>query len=172
MSFDLSKYPPEVISEIVSVLEWLEANRRGKWTEMGNLKECYDRWRDIIRGDPDLTDNCGTYKTVPGLSSYGRIVLTVHRRGNNSETNGKASKNPYRKKNVNGRMLEKLQNDQACRGWTSTQWAQFLSCSRPSVTATDTWKQLEQIRQTLKAERARDRSGRNIGRKNNDFGRN
>src|SRR5262249_9799464 len=49
--------------------------------------------------------------------------------------------NPYRKKNVNARMLEKMQQDSAagseeCYGWTCGQWARFLNCSEPSVVAT------------------------------------
>jgi hypothetical protein len=75
-----------------------------------------------------------------------------------------------RGKNVNARMLEKMQNDPECRGWTSKQWANDLGCKPPSVTATKTWKELAPIRAKQNAERARDRQGRGAGRRRGDYG--
>lgn len=76
-----------------------------------------------------------------------------------------------RRKNVNGQMLDKIQNDPECRGWTSGRWAKELKCSKPSVVDTPTWRQLMLDREKLKAERARDRRGRGTGRKKGDYGR-
>jgi hypothetical protein len=48
---------------------------------MGELKDVYDRWRDIIKGDPPLLDIAGTMHSVPGLSSFGRLFLLEHSPG-------------------------------------------------------------------------------------------
>jgi len=70
---------------------------------------------------------------------------------------GKADDNLYAGKNVDTRMLAKITTDPDCRGWTCTQWKQFLKCSKPSVVAAKTWKMLKEHRDTLAAERAKDR---------------
>ncbi len=72
------------------------------------------------------------------------------------------------KKNVNGRMLDKMMKDPECRGWTCTQWAKFLKCSTPSVVATEAWKELEMKREELKAGRAMDRHRRSKPKKRDD----
>jgi hypothetical protein len=74
----MTDYPAEVIAEIAEVLEWIEANPYGKWDDMQGLFAVYRGWRDIIRGD-NLLDDAGTMQTVPGLSSFGRVVLLRHR---------------------------------------------------------------------------------------------
>jgi hypothetical protein len=81
----LEGYPPEVVADIVRVLERIEAHPNGKWADMGELLAVYKRWRDIIRGTPPLLDNSGTMKTVPGLSSFGRIFLLEYRRKSGAE---------------------------------------------------------------------------------------
>jgi hypothetical protein len=79
-----------------------------------------------------------------------------------SSDSAKASR-PNRGKQVNARMLEKMQKDPSCHGWTCTEWAKFLKCSKPSVTDSPTWKMLESIREKQKAERAMDRHRRPKG---------
>jgi hypothetical protein len=78
--------------------------------------------------------------------------------------------NPFAKKNINARMLDLMQKDKSCHGWTSPQWAKALKCSAASVVATDAWKMLTTIRQKQKAERARDRRGYGVGRRMGDHG--
>lgn len=80
--------------------------------------------------------------------------------------------NPYQKKNVNARMLDKMQGDKECYGWSCAQWARFLKCRPSSVVAAPAWKMLEKFRLQEKAERARDRRGRGTGRRKGDFGQN
>jgi hypothetical protein len=75
-----------------------------------------------------------------------------------------ATKLGNQKKNVNGRMMDKILKDPECRGWTAKEWAECLKCSAPSVVTTRAWKELAQFRQEMKAERARDRHGRGAGR--------
>jgi hypothetical protein len=73
-------YPPEVVADIVRVLEWIEAHPGGKWADMGDfLYAIYLKWQDIIRGTPSMLDGNGTQHTVDGLSSFGRIFLLRHR---------------------------------------------------------------------------------------------
>ncbi len=72
----MGDYPPEVEAEIRAVLEWLDQHPGAQWDEMPpTIRERYQCWRHIIRGEPDLTDNLGTLWTVPGLSSWGRLWL-------------------------------------------------------------------------------------------------
>jgi hypothetical protein len=83
--------------------------------------------------------------------------------------------NPYKKKNVNARMLEKMQQDsksgnRECHGWTCKQWALFLRCSTASVVGAPVWMELKPHRENLKAEKARDRHGRKVGRRKGDYG--
>jgi hypothetical protein len=61
-------------------------------------------------------------------------------------------------KNVNARMLDKLQRDPEAEGWTAKQWATCLVCSESTVKETLTWRMLCDRRATAKAERAMDRS--------------
>jgi hypothetical protein len=86
----------------------------------------------------------------------------------------KPAANPYRKKDVNARMLEKMLKDtesgtKECHGWTCKQWAQELRCSAVAVIATATWKKLEKDRNLLKSERSRDRRGRGVGRRKDEY---
>ncbi len=89
-----------------------------------------------------------------------RVFLSKEKTENPTPTKTTQRKNPYEKKGVNGRMLEEITKDQSCHGWTCTQWAKYLDCSKPSVTATTTWKDLAKIRETQKAEKALDRHRR------------
>jgi hypothetical protein len=77
--------------------------------------------------------------------------------------------NPYRKKEVNARMLAMMQANPECRGWTAKQWGIALKCREPSVVATKTWKDLRQFREDLKARVARDRRGRGAGRRKGEY---
>jgi hypothetical protein len=65
--------------------------------------------------------------------------------------------NPFAKKQVNARMLEKILADPACKGWTCKEFAQYLKCSEPSVVATKAWKELEWFRNEQAANYAKDR---------------
>jgi hypothetical protein len=75
-------------NEIAEVLEYIDANPRGLWANMPpELEATYKRWRDIIRQkDKPLLDNTGTIQTLPGLSSFGRLFLIEHRRGERAGT--------------------------------------------------------------------------------------
>lgn len=64
---------------------------------------------------------------------------------------------------VNARMLDMIQNNPDCRGWTARNWARCLKCSPSSVAGTPTWGALKMIREQLKAERAKDRRRRPRG---------
>ena len=81
-------FPPKVAAEILQVLEWIDAHPGGRWDDMGDLLAMYQRWRDIIRGNPPLLDDCGTMHTVPGLSSYGRIFIRRAGSFHGTRTNG------------------------------------------------------------------------------------
>lgn len=62
---------------------------------------------------------------------------------------------------VNARMLDAIQNNAEAMGWGCKEWAEYLKCSKPSVTATKTWKDLAMGRDRVKAEKAVDsRRGR------------
>ena len=75
----MSEYPSEVVADIVSVLDWLKGNPGAHWCDMPlEISAQYTRWRDIIRGAPDLTDNLATFATVPGLSSFGELFILKH----------------------------------------------------------------------------------------------
>lgn len=73
----------------------------------------------------------------------------------NEEAAVEKPKNPYAKKRINARMFEQLAKDfDDCCGWNCRVWADFLHCSKPSVTATDAWEMLELRRLNAKAENA------------------
>ncbi|MFZ5833472.1 MAG: hypothetical protein ACOY3P_25580 [Planctomycetota bacterium] len=65
--------------------------------------------------------------------------------------------------NTNARMLDALQLNPECRGWTSTKWSQHLKVTRSMVTQTRTWADLQMARNQLKAEKAADRRRRRHG---------
>ena len=97
-------------------------------------------------------DDEGKHVRVYLLGRTGRSVLAAEP---DDDPKGKPAKNV--KKNVNGRMLDKMSKDKACHGWTSTQWAKFLKCAKSSVVDTDTWKGLKDARMDLKASHMKDR---------------
>jgi hypothetical protein len=76
----MSDYPPEVVAEIVAVLEWFDKNSGAKSDDRPpEVDALYERWRDVIRGEPDFLDNWGTMTTEPGLSGFGKIFLLKHK---------------------------------------------------------------------------------------------
>jgi len=60
-------------------------------------------------------------------------------------------------KNVNVRMLDTILKNWNARGWTCTEWANYLKCGRSTVVETPTWKELAIARERLKLERQKDR---------------
>jgi hypothetical protein len=77
-----SDYPAEVAAEIVEFLEYVESNPGGRWPdESSRLWQLYRRWRGLIRcaERPLLAEN-GTMRTLPDLSSYGRLFLMENSR--------------------------------------------------------------------------------------------
>ena len=66
---------------------------------------------------------------------------------------------------VNERMAGTIMKNRESMGWKSTQWAEHLKCSRSTVTATPTWKNLESARLEVKAKRMKDRH-RNLNANN------
>lgn len=77
-------------------------------------------------------------------------------------TKPKANNRPT---NVNVRMLDELSKNADCRGWTITQWADYLDVSGASVCYAPTWKELQKHRKDAKTGRKADRRGRGIGRR-------
>jgi hypothetical protein len=53
----------------------------------------------------------------------------------------------------NRRMLERMQQDLACIGWSVEIWAQFLGCSKSTVHSQPAWKSLLKMREQLKRDR-------------------
>ena len=86
------------------------------------------------------------------LSNHGETGVVSPEGGGKSPT-GKG-------KNINGRMLDAIQEDQEALGWNSRQWAEHLKCAKSSVVETKTWKDLQMRRERDKAERAKDRRRR------------
>lgn len=70
-----------------------------------------------------------------------------------------------KKPSVNARMVDTIQSNNEAEGWTSTQWARHLKCSKSTIVDTSTWKALENRRLTILSERQLDRRGRNIPRR-------
>lgn len=71
--------------------------------------------------------------------------------------------NKKRRPSVNARMLETIQADPGAMGWTSSKWAKHLKCVKSSVVATETWKNMQMVRERNRAERAQDRRRRPKG---------
>lgn len=72
---------------------------------------------------------------------------------------GKQAEEPKapRGKQVNARMLDKMQKDPTCRGWKCKEWASFLGVSDAAVCKCQAWKALAMQRKEQKARRAMDR---------------
>jgi len=64
------------------------------------------------------------------------------------------------KATANARMLETMEKDPNCKGWTTKQWAARLKCAQSTVVATRAWKKLAMLRDEGKARRAMDRRRR------------
>jgi hypothetical protein len=79
--------PPAVRAEICKVLTWFDEHPRGKWEDMGALKDVYDEWWDVIHGKSALVDHplivlhSSTMQTVPRLSADGRLFMTEPQAG-------------------------------------------------------------------------------------------
>jgi hypothetical protein len=109
----------------------------------------------IIRISKDEVLNFGW----PDIEEECRYYL-LNKKAENPTTGKVQKKNSNEKKRVNARMLEHIAKDKSCHGWTCTQWAKFLTCSKPSVTTTKAWKDLWKIREGQKAEKDMKRSRR------------
>ena len=94
-----------------------------------------------------------TLEEDPGVL-YLSVGEGLDRWWSGSEKQEKPAKNKYGSKNVNGRMLDKIQKDPLSRGWTSAQWASHLKCSAAAVVKTETWEKLRTLRDKQKAEKA------------------
>lgn len=55
---------------------------------------------------------------------------------------------------ISARMLERIQNDHASRGWTARQWAKTLKCSLAGVCDSKAWKELQKHRLSQGSDRA------------------
>lgn len=53
----------------------------------------------------------------------------------------------------NRRMLEKMQQDNACVAWSAGTWATFLGCSKSTVHSQPSWETLLKLREQLKRDR-------------------
>jgi hypothetical protein len=90
-----------------------------------------------------------------------KLLAKLRREAANAEKSARRSKEkgkPGPGKNINGRMLATIQNDQDAKGWTLKKWASYLKCSEAGVQKTRTWKDLSMFRDKQKAEKAMDRS--------------
>jgi len=119
----------------------------------------------------DLFDSLGMNESAlrAGLLQERSKVLALHPGENGDKPPAKASNQG---KQVDARMAQRALNDEECHGWSLGRWAKELKCSKTSVRDTPTWDKLAGVREKLKAERAlaRDRRGRNIGRRMGDHG--
>jgi hypothetical protein len=85
--------------------------------------------------------------------------------GDRSGQNGAGGRPKTRGRNINGAMLDTLQNGpQDARGWTVRKWAAELNCSVSTIQETKTWKELSATRKLAKAERALAKNRRSKGR--------
>jgi hypothetical protein len=117
------------------------------------------------------------YKIHPDINEYTEYAVTILRRwirvmsmqpamAGISTSAGSAGsetltgKRPPPKATVNMRMLDELQKNPEVRGWTCRQWAKHLKCGASTVAETAVWKELYVPRETVKAERSRDRRRR------------
>lgn len=55
-----------------------------------------------------------------------------------------------RRGSIDGRMLDAILKDPTAIAWTAVRWAEHLKCARSSVTAAQTWKELQTIRREQK----------------------
>lgn len=68
---------------------------------------------------------------------------------------------PRDKATANMLMLEMLQERKAeCSGWSIRQWAEAINRAISTIQDTETWKELELARESIKAEKSRDRRRR------------
>lgn len=104
---------------------------RGCWPQVAAALRAFDAfdWEPVRDAIDDETDNART--ETP------------------DDDNGK--KVP--KRNVDLRMQALVQINPAARHWTCRQWAEYLKCSTPAVTKSDTWKELAGVRASLAADR-------------------
>jgi len=58
---------------------------------------------------------------------------------------------------VSDRMIKEILANPDVRGWTARQWVAHLHCGKTTVIDSKTWKELKIHRETLKAERSKDR---------------
>jgi len=160
---------PDYVFELFDEIMFVEARKAGRNTVCSNPRDA----KIMAWGwDPPLLRPGKTQLTHYGLAAYTWWEERLRTKKLTADTKhtDNADRPNNRKKNVNAQMLDKLQKDEACRGWTAKKWATCLKCSQASVVATSTWKQLKSFRDKLKAEKARDRRGRGVGRRKDDYG--
>jgi hypothetical protein len=75
-----------------------------------------------------------------------------------TETNPK--KNPFAKKDVNPRMFAEMSQNNEAYYWTLKEWADFLGCSKPSVSAAPAWQFCQTMQMESKAERGKPKDRR------------
>jgi len=76
-------------------------------------------------------------------------------------SNGGRPKRRRRKPgDLNGAMLDTLQNNRDSRGWSCGKWAKTLKCHTPQIVVLAAWKALEDFRRIQKIQRQKDRHGK------------